>query len=262
MTARAFVELSAPAAGALASTAVAVLPVGSIEQHGPHLPLATDLIIAGTLARDAVAAFGERDDLWLLPPLAYSKSNEHAGTPGTLWLSAATLTGVLDDLGRSLAATPLRRLVFLNGHGGNSALLQVCARDLRLAYGLQTFVMHPSVPPDQGGPSTAPELGMGIHGGTGETSVMLHLRPDLVDMGLARRNVPEHLAGYRHVRFGGSVSFGWLSADFGTDGTIGDPTLATAEHGKRQYEAMLAVAGEALAEIARFNPHPPPRRRA
>ncbi|GAA4705605.1 creatininase family protein [Phytohabitans rumicis] len=257
MSARAFVELSAPAVQGLSPDAVAVLPVGSIEQHGPHLPLVTDLVIAQTLARDAVAAYGDRYDLWLLPPLAYSKSNEHAGTPGTLWLSAATLTAVLDDLGRSLAATPVRRLVFLNGHGGNSALLQVCARDLRLAYGLRTFVMHPSVPPDQGGASTAEELGMGIHGGIGETSVLLHLRPDLVDMAKARRNVPEHLAGFRHVRFGGPVAFGWLSGDFGTDGTIGDPTLATAEHGRRHYEAMLATAGEALGEIARFDPSPP-----
>jgi creatinine amidohydrolase len=244
---RVFADLRAPEVPALPPTAVAVLPVGSI-----------DLIVADTFARDVVAAHGEANDLWLLPPLSVSKSNEHAWAPGTLWLTAATLTAVIDDIGRCLATTPLRKLVFLNGHGGNSALLQVSARDLRLAYGLQTFVTHPSVPPDQGGRSPAEELGTGIHGGRDETSIMLHLRPDLVDMSLAKRNVPEHLAAFRQVRFGGPVAFGWLSDDFGTDGTLGDPTLASAEHGKHLYEAMLAAAGDAFAEIARFDPRPPP----
>jgi creatinine amidohydrolase len=174
-----------------------------------------------------------------------------------MWLSASTLTAVIDDLGRSLAATPLRRLVFVNGHGGNSALLQVCAREIRLSYGLRTFVLHPAVPPDQGGRSHATELGMGIHGGFDETSLMLHLRPELVDMSLARRNVPEHLAGFRYVRFGGPVAFGWSSDDFGTDGTIGDPTGASAEHGAGLYAGMLATAGEAFEEVARFDPSPP-----
>jgi creatinine amidohydrolase len=254
MSTRNLVDLPAPAVRSLDDAGVAILPIGSIEQHGPHLPLATDFVIADTFARDAVVAYGDAHDLWLLPTLAVSKSNEHAWAPGTLWLSAATLTAVIDDIARSVAATPLRRLVFLNGHGGNSALLQVCARDVRRATGLRTFVMHPSVPPDQGGESLPEEFGTGIHGGKDETSLMLHLRPDLVDMSKAVRNVPEHLATYRHVRFGGPVSFGWTSDDFGTDGTLGDPTLATAAHGKRRYEVMLAHAGEALAEIAAFSP--------
>ncbi len=254
---RTFAELRAPEVRALPRGAVAVLPVGSVEQHGPHLPLSTDLVVADTLARDAVAAYGDAYDLWLLPTVAVSKSDEHAWAPGTLWLSAATLLAVIADLGRSLAGTPIHRLAFLNGHGGNSALLQVCARELRFAHGLHTFVVHPSVPPDQGGESPAGELGMGVHGGLDETSLMLHLRPDLVDLSLARRSVPEHLAGYRSVRFGGAVSFGWSSDDFGTDGTIGDPTGATADRGKARYQAMLAAAGEAFGEIARFDPRPP-----
>lgn len=251
---RHFAELSAPAVAGLSPDGIAVLPVGAIEQHGPHLPLVTDLLIAESFARDAVAAYGDAHDLWLLPALACTKSNEHAWAAGTLWLSATTLLAVIDDLGRSVARTPLRRLVFLNGHGGNSALLQVCARDLRLAYGLSTFVLHPSLPPDHGGASPAEELGTGIHGGKDETSLVLHLRPDLVDLSRARRNVPEHLARFSRVRFGGPVAFGWLSDDFGTDGTLGDPTLASAAHGKQLYEGMLAAAGEALAEIAAFSP--------
>ena len=258
MTARLLTELSAPAiAERLGPDSVLVLPTGAIEQHGPHLPVATDLITAQTLAERAVAQFGDELDLWLLPPLAYTKSNEHAWSQGTFWLSATTLLAVLHDLGRCVARGPARRLAFLNGHGGNSALLQVAARDLRLEHGLRTFTLHPGVPADQGGSSPAEELGMGVHGGLEETSLMLHLRPDLVDMSTAERWVPEHLDGYRHVRFGGSVGFGWTSDDFGPSGVIGDATHATAERGEQRATAMVAYLGEALAEVARFDPAPP-----
>jgi creatinine amidohydrolase len=254
-TPRALAELSAPQiADRLGPDSVLVLPVGAIEQHGPHLPVVTDLLVAQTLAETVVAERGEELDLWVLPPLAYTKSNEHAWSAGTVWLSPQTLLAVLDDIGRSLATTPARRLVLLNGHGGNSALLQVANRELRLAYGLRTFLVHPGVPPDQGGTSPAHELGMGVHGGTDETSVVLHLRPDLVDMTLARRAVPEHLAPFRHVGFGRPVSFGWTSDDFGPDGVIGDPTHATPELGRTIWEAMVANAGEAFEEIRRFTP--------
>ena len=250
---RSFVELSAPQVGQrLGPDSVLVLPVGAIEQHGPHLPLSTDLLIAQSLAEAVVAERGDELDLWLLPPLAYTKSNEHAWAPGTVWLSPATLLAVLDDLGRSLATTPSTRLVFLNGHGGNSALLQVACRELRLAHGLRTFLMHPGMPPDQGGTSPAAELGMGVHAGTDETSVVMHLRPDLVDLTLAERWVPEHLADFRYVRFGGRVAFGWTSDEFGPSGVIGDPTAATTEHGKHLWEGMVTAAGEALEEVRRF----------
>jgi creatinine amidohydrolase len=231
---------------------ILVQPVGAVEQHGPHLPFNTDLEVARAASEAVVGAVGDRYDLWLLEALAYTKSNEHAGTPGTIWLGPETMLRVLDDLGRSVAATPARRLAFVNGHGGNSALLNVACRELRLHHGLETFLLHPAVPPDQGGPSTAGELGMGIHGGLHETSLMLHLRPELVALDRAARNVPEHLAANRHVRFGGSVSFGWLASDFGPSGVIGDPTGASAELGAELFDAAVATLGEAFGEIARF----------
>jgi len=128
----------------------------------------------------------------------------------------------------------------------------VANRELRLHHGLMTFLAHPGVPPDQGGHSPESELGMGIHGGTEETSLMLHLAPDLVDMSVATRNVPEQLAANRYVRFGGSVGFGWLSNDFGPDGHIGDPTTATAERGEELFGAAVDAFCAALAEIAGF----------
>jgi creatinine amidohydrolase len=237
----------------LSERSILVLPVGATEQHGPHLPYSTDTVIAEAVARATVGEAGEALDAWLLPTLAYTKSNEHAWSSGTFWLSARTLLSVLEDIGRCAAETPARRLVFMNGHGGNSSLLNVACRELRLQFGLQTFLAHPGVPPDQGGQSPAEELGMGIHGGTDETSLMLHLRPERVEMSLATRNVPEWMAANRQVRFGGRVGFGWLSNDFGPSGHIGDPTGATADRGKALFEGAVRAFGEALGEVAQFD---------
>jgi creatinine amidohydrolase len=237
----------------LSANSIIVQPLGAIEQHGPHLPFNTDLVIADRIAELAVEQVGDQHDVWLLPPLAYTKSNEHAWSAGTVWLSATTLLAVLDDIGRSVAHTAARKLVFFNGHGGNSALVAVANREIRLHHGLMTFLAHPGVPPDQGGDSPANELGMGIHGGTDETSMMLHLEPGLVDMSTATRNVPGDLAANRYVRFGGSVGFGWLSNDFGPDGHIGDPTASTAEHGADLVDMAVDAFCGALAEIATFS---------
>ncbi len=241
----------------LTSSSTLILPLGAVEQHGPHLPFNTDLVIASACADAVVDRVGDELDLWLMEPLAFTKSNEHAGTPGTIWLGPETLLRVLDDIGRSVAAMPMKRLAFLNGHGGNSSLVNVACRELRLDHGLETFLLHPSLPPDQGGPSAEEELGMGVHGGVGETSLMLHLRPELVRMDLASRNVPEHLAGNEHVKFGGSVSFGWLARDFGPHGHIGDPTGASAERGAELFEAAVTNLCAAFAEISRFTFHSP-----
>ena len=247
-------DLSGPEiADRITESSVIVQPIGAVEQHGPHLPLAVDHVIAHEVAAALVAEHGDACDLWLLPTLSVSKSNEHAWSPGTLWLSAETLLAVLGDIGRSVAATAARRLVFLNGHGGNSALLNVACREIRLQHGLMTFLVHPFVPADHGGASPEAEMGMGVHGGHQETSVFMHLRPDLVHLERAVRAVPENLAQNRHVRFGGLASFGWLSNDFGPHGHIGDPTGASAEEGKLLFETAVALLGEQMAEIAAFD---------
>ncbi|MFD5317699.1 creatininase family protein [Streptomyces sp. NPDC127098] len=254
-----FTDLTAPEVAGLNADTVALLPVGAIEQHGPHLPVATDYIVAEAVAEGAALAAADTCDITLLPGLAYTKSDEHAWSPGTLWLSAGTLLAVLDDIGRSLAAGPVRRIAFLNAHGGNSALLAVALRELRTRHGLTTFLLHASLPADQGGTSPATEHGMGVHGGHNETSALLHLRPDLVHMDLARRSVPEHLTGYEYVGFGKPVAFGWTSDDFATGtGLVGDPTGATPELGRKLVDAAVARCAAALRECARFLPAPRP----
>jgi creatinine amidohydrolase len=252
------VELSGPAVQAtLTEESVIVLPTGAIEHHGAHLPLTTDALIAESVAEAAVRQGREQGlDLWLLPTLTYTKSDEHAWAPGTMWLSAATLWNTLVDLGRSVATTPARRLVFVNGHGGNTALLGTANRELRRQFGLATFSMGAGyVRAGTGTDGEPDELGMGIHAGFGETSLVLHLRPDLVDLSLGERNVPTHLAELKHIGFNGyPVSFGWTSNDFGPSGVIGDPTGSTAQKGAEFFAESVHRAVGAFTEIAAFRP--------
>jgi creatinine amidohydrolase len=262
VTSRRLDELSGPATlRSLAEDSVIVVPVGAIEHHGPHLPLVTDALIAESVATAAVAqGVAEGLDLWLLPTLSYTKSDEHHWASGTMWLTWETLMSTLVDIGRSVAATPARRLVFVNGHGGNTALLGVANRELRRRFGLRTFSMAASgVKAATGRDGEPDERGFGIHAGFGETSLVLHLRPDLVDMSLAERNVPEHLADLSYVGFNGyPVQFGWMSDDFGPSGVVGDPTGATAERGAEIFAEAVRNAVGALHEIQRFHPSVPP----
>lgn len=249
-------ELSSPAAtGALGESSILVLPVGAIEGHGPHLPLSTDALIAEASTTAAVArAAGKGVDVWQLPTLSITKSDEHAWAAGTLWLEPETMLRTLVDIGRSVLATPSRTLVFLNGHGGNVAILAVALRELRRRFGLRTFLLPaPNVSLPAGAIGLPDELGMGIHGGFVETSLVMHLRPDLVDAASFVRRVPEELAEFRHVGFAGRpVTFGWLSDDFGPSGVIGDPSGSNAAAGASLFESWLTFAAEALAEIERF----------
>ena len=251
---RRYEDLTGPEiATEISSSSILLLPVGAVEQHGPHLPLSVDHVIAHETATAVVDECGDELDVWQLPTISISKSSEHAWSPGTLYLSPETLLAMLRDIGRSITPTGAERLVLLNGHGGNTTHLETALRELRLEFGLKTFLMHPALPPAYGGSSTENELGMGIHGGLDETSVFMHLRPDQVQLEKAARRVPEALDKNTHVKFGGSVSFGWLSNDFNPDVYIGDPTGATAVRGEQLFERSIATLSEAIEEVKTFD---------
>src|SRR5579862_9316711 len=118
-----------------------VLPTAAIEQHGHHLPLATDTLINNLLLGHALQKLPSAEIVYALPPVHYGKSNEHLGFPGTLSVSSSTFMAVLRDLGASLAAAGFRRIAIFNTHGGNSSLVDVMARDLRAEFGLRTFTI-------------------------------------------------------------------------------------------------------------------------
>ncbi len=235
-------HLTAPEIGEqIGPSTIVVQPIGAVEQHGPHLPL-----VADTLVVDAVATRVEQvAQIGLLPTLIYGKSNEHEWSPGTMVLSTPTLIGLLTDVGRSVHRMGARTLVFLNGHGGNSAVLSTVARDLHVELGLLTYVVHPFLA--YGGSSETDPLD--FHAGHSETSVVMHLAPDLVHLDRSRSNGPTDPGA--HVGLTGTVDMGWTSREFGDgSGTIGDPTAASEAAGAAIMDTMVRYTTECIAEIA------------
>src|ERR1700680_458760 len=229
-----------------------VLPTAAIEQHGHHLPLATDTLINNLLLGHALRKLPADLPVFALPPVHYGKSNEHIGFPGTLSLSAATFMAVLRDLGSSLSKAGFRKLVLYNTHGGNTSLIDVMSRDLRAEFGLRTFALHGS-----GGISfeglDPQERTYGFHAGEVETSFLLASVPELVDRSAYTFNyiadiskpamlLPENAA----------ATFAWLTRDIASSGVMGDPRPATSEKGERWLEQAATRAGAALEEMAHY----------
>jgi creatinine amidohydrolase/Fe(II)-dependent formamide hydrolase-like protein len=233
----------------ITARSVLILPVGSIEQHGPHLPLNTDVVIAEELAARIVARWGEALDLWQLPNIQVSLAREHEWAAGTLSLSTEGMTALMRDVGRSIArALPTRNLLILNGHGGNRGILEALVRDLRADFGLNACVFHPAALSDGKKERGAPE----IHGGKNETSIMLALAPHLVRRELivsGSKIANPALIEERILDL--SVTWPWGSDDarLAVDGVIGDPREATAEFGERLIEAAVSAAGKIIKQL-------------
>src|SRR5439155_25213086 len=155
------------------------LPLGAVEQHGAHLPLDTDVVVAEGLTRRIVARWGDEFDLWQLPTVPVGLSREHDWAPGTLSLSIAGFVTLLRDLARDLVrALPARNLAIVNGHGGNRGILESLLHELDGDFGLNACAIHPF---DLARVESTP-ANPDVHGGKSETSVMLVLAPDRVRM--------------------------------------------------------------------------------
>ncbi len=233
-----------------------VLPTAAIEQHGHHLPLATDTLINNLLLGHALNKLPPDLPVYALPPVHYGKSNEHIGFPGTLSVTASTFMAVLHDLGASLSRAGFQKLVLYNTHGGNTALIDVMARDLRAEFGLRTFALHGS-----GGISfeglNPQEKAYGFHAGEVETALLLASVPELVDRSaytvnyIADISKPEML-----LPENAPATFAWLTRDIASSGVMGDPRPATAENGARWLNEAATRLAAALQAMARY-PNPP-----
>ncbi len=234
---------------------VAILPVGAVEQHGPHLPVSVDAAInAGIVAR-AVEVMPSNCPALVLPMMPFGKSDEHLAFPGTLSLSHETLARVWYELAESVHRAGIRKILFLNSHGGQPQLLEIVCRDLRVK--LDMFALTTMWPQliDATDLFDAAEARHGIHGGQIETSVMLHLHPDLVEMNRAENFVPLSVQVERESEMlgpAGAASFGWQTQDLHPKGACGDATRATAELGREVVERAAARLLVLVEEIGRY----------
>lgn len=240
---------------------VAIQPVASVEQHGRHLPLGTDSMIASAFAERLRERFHDGGYPGVfLPLMPYGKSNEHLHFPGTITYSAETFLNVLMDIGRSCVRAGFRKLVFLNGHGGNHSILDVACRELRIETGMQVFALHPLItilpedPAQIGCPLAEQEAKLGIHAGRVETSVIMRIHPDCVRQDMLQQDYPVCFDGCDYLDFSGRVSFGWMTGDVSKTGTIGDPAGATPEEGERWLSGVTDMLYQAFLEIRSFDP--------
>jgi creatinine amidohydrolase len=236
-----------------------VLPVAAVEQHGPHLPVLTDTMIGEAVLTRALELRADDGRVWALPIQAYGKSNEHTGFPGTFGLTAETLARTLREIARGIHASGLKRLLFLNSHGGNPEIVDYVARDVREEFGLLCFTAHPWRFGLSRGIISDAEGGYGIHGGEGETSLILAIAPELVHPEHYTPELPPVRRFMQRYTLKGAASFGWLSRDLSTSGTIGDPRGATAEKGRAILEAEAQLVAALIDEALALELEPPVR---
>ncbi len=240
----------------LKASSILCLPIGSIEQHGPHLPLNKDAVLATEYARRIVARWGDIHDVWLLPTLNIGLAREHEWAPGTLSLSVQGMTMLVHELGRSIRRSlPARNLAIVNGHGGNRGILEALAQDLRSDCGLHVCIMHPAVWAEADSETVAAE----IHAGRNETSMMLAAAPHLVvrERIAQLRSVPDENA-VRAKILDPAVTWPWTTDDgrLADLGVIGDATAASAELGETLLAKITEAAGGVLKQLlARQRPN-------
>ena len=234
---------------------IAVLPVAATEQHGPHLPLAVDTALVDGVVAASLAHLPAALPVLFLPTQAVGFSPEHTRFAGTLTLSSTTLIRLWTEIAESVAASGVKKLVLLNSHGGQVGLLDVVARDLRARLGMLVYSVNTFNLPLTGedgssvaGQFSAHEHRFGIHAGDMETSMMLALRPERVDMAQAQdfhSTSQDRAEQFSILGDGRSAKLAWQMQDYNAHGAAGNAAAATADKG----QALLSAMGRSLAQL-------------
>lgn len=234
---------------------IVLLPTSATEQHGAHLPVGTDAIILSTLVDKMVNECEfEEGNLIFAPQLNVGKSNEHMGFAGTITFGTQTYYSLLHDIAAAISASGFKKLVLFNSHGGNTDMLNMISRDLRIDLGLDVFVFDWWFTPfwNEGleGLQQSGKYGV-FHACELETSLMLAARPETVHMELAVDEEPaDCFKGEKYVTVFGPVNAGWKTKDVTKSGVIGAPTYATAEKGHKLFDYACRKLLDIVNEIA------------
>ncbi len=234
---------------------IAVLPVAAVEQHGPHLPVGVDTYIAEAYLARVRALLPAGSPAVILPVQAVGASDEHKAFPSTLTLSPETALRAFIEIGESVARAGIRKFIIINSHGGNLAIIDLAARQLRARHGV--LAVHASWGrfgyPD--GLFSQSECTHGIHGGDIETSIMLAAYPQLVRREKIADFKPVTYAmerDYTWLRADFPAGFGWMTQDLHVSGAVGDATLASAEKGAAALDHGAKAFVELLKDVERF----------
>lgn len=242
-----------------AATTVAVLPLGATEQHGPHLPLGVDTLLADGILAAALPLLPAEASVLVLPTQAIGLSPEHARFAGTLTLSAETLIRLWKDIGAGVARAGVKKLVLFNAHGGHVGAMDIVARELREAHDLIVYSVSWFNLPlgDAGAQFSADEHRFGVHAGEIETSMVLALEPSLVRMDAAQDFASASQQRASHPDYpilgnGKSAKLGWAMQDYNADGAAGNAAAATADKGRAVIDAAAGQLAQLLVEVARL----------
>jgi creatinine amidohydrolase len=231
---------------------IAILPIAAVEQHGPHLPVGTDTIINTEMMKLLVAQAPADLDIRVLPVQAIGKSNEHVWARGTITHTATNLIDAWTQIGLEVARAGVRKIVFVNSHGGNEEIMGIVARELRVRADMLAVKSGWRFTPE--GVLSDLERRHGIHGGDAETSLILHFQPHLVDMDRAEDFVSiaaRDEQQFRYLRPTGAFGhvYAWSADDINPSGAVGNAAIATAEKGRLIAEANVAGMLDMLAEV-------------
>jgi creatinine amidohydrolase len=234
--------------------AIAILPIAAVEQHGPHLPVGTDTILnQGCL--DLLAERAPADlDLRILPIQSVGKSNEHLWQKGTVTLPAAVQIEAWTEIGLSVARAGIKKLVFINSHGGNEEIMGIVARELRVRAGMLAVKTSWTRFGAPDGLYSDLERRHGIHAGDLETSLVMHFRPELV-VHNQLQDFPSAAAGdearFKYLRPTGQHAYAWIASDLNPHGAVGEAQKATPEQGRLTAEHEVACMLDLLCEVER-----------
>lgn len=237
---------------AVAENRVCVLPVGTVEQHGPHLPLVTDVLTATEMSRAAVQQIP--GEAVLMPSVYYAFNEHHLDFPGTIAVEGNTFINYITDIGKSLAHHGFRKILLVNGHGSNVPFFDIAARNIS-NHSNAVCAMVPwwnLVPKALLNELRESEFPGGMaHGCELETSVLLHLCGNLVQMDKAEKDMPVQKSEffYWDLQAPSPVFFQEFFSRYSRTGTSGDPTKATAEKGRRFVEAVVERLIKVIREL-------------